>query len=290
VPYDLAKLKEKWTAPSVDRARGPDVSQSGDDSAANQTWRDELAADISMQSGNLKAAALNLMPQIERSMVEGSCNRWSDGSFYQDGQVRESASVTPGADEDANEQLSLRELEEKAYRLKSSVREAVGAHHSDAASRVNSTWSAHFSDQHVHAESSFPPQLSGDDDRIARKIESLLREFAGLSGVWVKPESVAPKYSVLVRIEGGSVNAQILSVRASRAALAYDSPARTVLEASIDPAFRTYITDCVTSVNQELLALGFEACIDTFTISGVPSDPAVAASQGYRYLSLSRAR
>lgn len=222
---------------------------------------------MNIQSGNLKAAALNLMPQSERSMVEGSCKnrRWSDGSFYKS--ERRVVAEQPGADHIYTEPKHL-ELEEKAYRLKCSVIEVLGEHHLDAARRVTSFFSAHQQDQHVQVDSSFPQQPEVDEDIVAHEIVSQLCEFAGVSAVCVSPESVAPNYyHVLVCIEGGSLNPSILSVHASQAALTYDSPAKTVMEAANDPAFRMYIADCVETVNQELLVQGFVGYIHRFSIS-----------------------
>jgi hypothetical protein len=274
VPYDLAKLKEKWTSPSV----GSDVSQSCDSQATISTAEVVLGVDVSIQSGNLKAAALDLMPQSERSMVEGSCKnrRWSDGSFYQS--ERRVVAEQPGADHFHTERKHL-ELQEKAYRLKCSVIEVLGEHHLDAARRETSILSAHQHDQHVQVDSSFPQQPEVDEDIVAHEIVSQLCEFAGVSAVFVTPESVAPNYHVLVCIEGGSLNPSILSVHASQAALTYDSPAKTVMEAANDPAFRMYIADCVETVNQELLVQGFVGYIHRFSISA--SSPGSCSSPMY---------
>ncbi len=235
-----------------------------------------LGVDVSIQSGNLKAAALDLMPQSERSMVEGSCKnrRWSDGSFYQS--ERRVVAEHPGPDHSADHSadhfpdhfftyLNNLQLAEKAYRLKCSVIEVLGEHHFDAALRVTSILSAHQHDEHVQVDSSFPQQP--DQDIVAHEIVSQLCEFAGISAVCVSPESVAPNYNVLVCIEGGSLNPSILSVHASQAALTYDSPAKTVMEAANDPAFRMYIADCVETVNEELLVQGFVGYIHRFSIS-----------------------
>jgi hypothetical protein len=95
------------------------------------------------------------------------------------------------------------------------------------------------------------------EDTVAQDIAQQLAQFGGIGHVQVDPRSSAPDYFLVVIPECGSMFSNLLSVRACQAALKYNSPAKTVAEACSDEGFRSYIRDCVATVNQDLVEQGY---------------------------------